>query len=143
MDSRDSQAFQLAKQQGGVISKAQTSELGFTPSQVRYRVRTRIWTPISRLGYQLTDPVDVMDRLRMATTLVPAAVVGRRSAAAIHDFVSIDSDEAHVMVHSRTTHVFPGVIVHRCHDLADHHVTDLHGLRVTTVERTIVDLASN
>ena len=141
MDSRDTEAFRLARRQGGVISTSQTGELGFTPSQVRYRVRTRIWVPVSRLGYQLTDPVDVMDRLRMATTLLPAAVVGRRSAAVIHGFVSIDAEEAQVLVHSRTTHLFPGVVVHRCHDLADHHVTDVHGLRVTTVERTMVDLA--
>jgi hypothetical protein len=43
--------------------------------------------------------------------------------------------------HSRTTHDFPGVDVRRTHDLDAWHVTALDGLRLTTVARTIVDLA--
>lgn len=141
MDSRDTDAFQLARRQGGVISLDQSIGLGFTPHQVKYRVRRRIWIPIGRLGYQLTDPTGPVDRLRMATALLPSAVAGRRSAGALHRFPSINADRAHVLVHSRTTHVFPDVVVHRCHDLADHHVTISDGLRVTTPERTLVDLA--
>ena len=43
---------------------------------------------------------------------------------------------------SRTTHVFPGVDVHRCHDLADDHIVIVSGLPTTTVGRTVFDLAA-
>jgi very-short-patch-repair endonuclease len=48
-----------------------------------------------------------------------------------------------VLVHTKTTHQFPGVAVIRCHDLFDTHVTSKRNLPVTTPERTVVDLAAH
>ena len=47
-----------------------------------------------------------------------------------------------VLVHSQTTHEFPGVIVRRCHDLEPEHVGVMNAPPTTTVPRTIVDLAA-
>ena len=46
------------------------------------------------------------------------------------------------MVDRPRRHANPGAIWHRLDDLAPHHVTELHGFRVTTVDRTVVDLAA-
>lgn len=54
----------------------------------------------------------------------------------------IDLDTACVLVHSRTTHTFPGVKVLRCHDRESWHVEKVGGMPTTTLARTIVDLES-
>ncbi len=142
MDVRDSAAFDLARRQGGALSRSQAAGLGFTRGQIDYRVRRGLWKPVARLGYRLVEALDDTDLLSAACALLPAAVVFRRSAAVLHAIPSIGTEQPQVSVHSRTTHVFPGVEVHRCHDMADEHVTELRGLRVTTIERTVVDLAA-
>jgi hypothetical protein len=67
--------------------------------------------------------------------------VSHNSAAELHQLPKIRRGLATVLVHSRTTHVLPGVEVHRCHDLLDEHITEVHDLPVTSLPRTIVDLA--
>jgi hypothetical protein len=69
-------------------------------------------------------------------------VVSHESAAEIHGLSYVQRGLATVTVHSQTTHEFPGVIVHRSHDIAVDQVASIDGLRVTKVSRTIVDLAA-
>jgi very-short-patch-repair endonuclease len=72
----------------------------------------------------------------------PGAVLSHQTAAEIHGFRPIERDSVIVTVHSRTTHVFPGVTVHRTRDLASTDVMVRDSLPVTTRARTIVDLAA-
>jgi hypothetical protein len=75
-------------------------------------------------------------------TVLERAVISHESAAEIHGFTRIPIGLAVVSVHSRTTHDFPGVRAVRCHDLDESHITSVGALPVTTVERTVVDLAA-
>jgi hypothetical protein len=82
-----------------------------------------------------------MNLVRAAVAALPNAVVSHDSAAELHDLQKLKRGVATVLVHSRTTHVFPGVTVHRCHDLVDEHIAEVSCLPITTIARTIVDLS--
>jgi very-short-patch-repair endonuclease len=47
-----------------------------------------------------------------------------------------------VSVPRRRTKVFEAVVVHQLTDLTDDHITTVHGLPITTPERTIIDLSA-
>ena len=138
----DRRVAEIANRQGGAVTRAQVTELGMTRGQIQHRVQRGRWDPIRHLGYRVVPAESNGDHLLSAVALLPNAVVSHHSAAALHGFPALRETEPHVSVHSRTTHHFPGVKVHRCHDLADPHVTAVAGMPVTSVERTIVDLAA-
>ncbi len=92
--------------------------------------------------YRLFVAADPRSLLRAAVAGLPGAVVSHESAALLHDLPHVPHGPLTVTVHSATTHVFPGVVVRRCRDLALHHVERVAGLPVTTIPRTVVDLAA-
>ncbi len=139
----DRTAVDLAHSQGGVLTRAQTVELGFTRHQLEYRLETGRWQRVSDLGYRLMPSNDDFDQLLAAVSLLPAAVVSHESAGELHGFRGLKDAPATVSVHSRTTHAFEGVVVKRCHDLRDKHWITHRGLRVTTPARTVFDLAAS
>ena len=83
-----------------------------------------------------------IDRVRAAIAVLPSAVVSHSSAAFFHGIGSAPKLPPTVTVHSSTTHQFPGVLVVRCRDLVEAHITRRSGVPVTTPARTIVDLAA-
>jgi len=137
----DKSAYGIAARQGGVIQSEQAFTCGFTRGQIDQRVRDGRWEPIGRFGYRIIELPGATNLVRAAIATLPHAVASHDTAAELHDLQKLRRGVATVLVHSRTTHSFPGVIVHRCHDLLDEHVTELHGVPVTTVPRTIVDLS--
>jgi hypothetical protein len=134
--------IQLSNSQGGAIRLDQVLGAGMTRDQVKYRLRTGRWTKLNRGAYLVTAMGTVQDHIRAAIATLPGAVVAHESAAELHDLAYVQRGLATVLVHSQTTHEFPGAIVRRCHDLSADHVVELDGLPVTTPPRTVVDLAS-
>ncbi len=132
----------LSATQGGVVRLDQALECGMTRHQIKYRVRSGLWSPLGRGAYLVTAMVSVADRLRGAIAALPGAVVAHEAAAEIYGLRYVEAGLATVLVHSQTTHEFPGVTVRRCHDLNPGHVTTIDGLATTTIPRTIVDLAA-
>lgn len=137
----DRSLSELAANQGGAIRRNQALDSGLTKGQIDRRVRDGRWTTLGHFGYQIIDMPGPRNLVRAAVATLPDAVVSHDSAAALHDIPKLRREAATVLVHSRTTHVFPGVTVHRCHDLLDEHVVEVDGLPVTSVPRTIVDLS--
>jgi len=129
----------LAVIQGGVVTRRQVLAAGMTDRQISYRIRTGRWSRVTTGGYRAIDMSGRKNLLRAATTVLPACVASHFSAAALHALAHVDTKTVSVTVHSRTTHVFPGVRVHRAHDLAPQHCD---GISTTSVARTIVDLAA-
>ena len=82
-----------------------------------------------------------MNLVRAAVATLPNAVVSHEAAAELHNLPKLRRGTASVLVHSRTTHVFPDVVVRRCHDLDPSHVVEVDELPVTSISRTIVDLS--
>jgi hypothetical protein len=133
--------IEIAAEQGGAVRHDQVRSCGFTKGQIDQRVRDGRWRPLGRFGYRIIDMSGSMNLVRAAVATLPNAVASHDTAAEIHELAKVRRGEATVLVHSRTTHFFPGVVVHRCHDLRDDHIDEVAGLAVTAVPRTIVDLA--
>ena len=138
----DRAVARLAVRQGGVIRSGQAFECGFTKGQIDQRVRDGRWTPIGRFGYRVVDMEGLLNLVRAAVATLPNAVVSHEAAAEIHDFPKMPRGVASVSVHSRTTHEFPDVIVHRCHDLEEDHIVQVSDLPITSIPRTVVDLSA-
>jgi very-short-patch-repair endonuclease len=131
----------LAAMQGGCVTLDQAIGAGMTRDQITYRLRSGAWQPVGRLGYRVSGVHSKMDKLRSAIALLPGAVVSHFSAAVLLGMNHVARDHVSVAVHTQTTHDFPDVLVVRYHDLMDSHLIVSNGLPVTTVPRTIVDLA--
>jgi len=141
-NSRAQNIVQVANKQGGVVRRDQAIDAGFTRHKIAQRVATGEWRLLPHGGYQLLEMPGSTNRARAAASVLPNAVVSHFSAAAVLGISRVPTSTASVSVHSRTTHVFPGVEVFRNRDLAPMHITSRDGVPVTTVERTIVDLAA-
>ncbi len=133
--------IELASGQGGHVTRAQLGELGLSRGAIYRRQVQGLLHPVVLDTFRVIDPGEPLDLVRGAALTLPRAVVSHHTAAHLHALARVGPDPLTVMVHTRTTHGFPGVTVRRCHDLLDHHITELEGLRVTTPARTIVDLA--
>lgn len=139
----DRHARDLAARQGGVILRSQATALGLNAHQIRYRRQSGDWASAGRGAYRLIDMPGHLDLVRSAIATLPNAVASHETAAELHAIRGVRRGLAVVTVHSRTTHYFPGVAVHRAHDLRSAHVTSIAGIDVTTVPRTVVDLAAH
>ena len=131
----------IAVEQGGVLRLDQALECGLCRSTVGRYAAEGTWKRVARGVYRVVDMDGADQRVRAAIAALPHAVASHETAAEMRSIPHLRRGLASVMVHSRTTHVFPGVVVHRTTDLDPTHVTDLTGVPVTTLERTIVDLA--
>jgi predicted transcriptional regulator of viral defense system len=143
MKEIDHLALDLAVTQGGVLTRPQALELGFTARQVGRRVSSGRWKLVRRGVYEVVPPRDRRDLLRTVLATWPGAVVSHESAAVLHAFPFVEEAKLVVSHHTRTTHEFTGVEVRRTHDLDAWHVTNVDGVRATTVARTVVDLAAS
>jgi predicted transcriptional regulator of viral defense system len=138
----DTNVDQIAAAQGGVVTRAQAIQGGLTPSQIHNRVRGGRWIRITNGTYRVFAMDGSLNLVRAAVASLPMAVASHFSASALHEICGVDTSAVSVMVHSQTTHDFPGVKVFRCHDLSTRHIITIGGLPTTTVARTVVDLAS-
>lgn len=136
-------AYDLALRNGGVVTRQELLDLGFTEGMIEWRLRRKQWEVVTRGTYRLAEPSDRRDLARSVLATWPGAVLSHESAAAIHGFPYVKETLLTVSHHSRTTHAFPGVVVRRTHDLDSWHVTEVDGVRVTTIARTVVDLAAD
>lgn len=142
MPDRDRLAIEIARRQGGVITREQAEEVGYSRRQIGYRLGLERWERVQALGYRIIPALSGRDHLAAAIALLPQAVVSHESAAEIHGFPGVVQAASVVSVHSRTTHLFPGVDVRRCHDIHESHIVWNDELRVTSIERTAFDLAA-
>ncbi len=132
---------EIAASQGGAIRHDQARKSGLSKGQIDRRVRDGRWTVLGHFGYRIIDMPGALNLVRAAVATLPDAVVSHDTAAELHDLPKLRRGEATVLVHSRTTHEFPGVTVRRCHDLLDEHIVEVDDLPVTSIPRTIVDLS--
>ena len=142
MKQKDQEARDWAYMNGGVVTREVLDSLGFTRHEIDGRVRRHGWVGIARgRGYQLVPPRDHLDAVLGAIAVLPNAVASHETAAELHRVPFVPLGRAVVSVHSRTTYRYPGVEVHRTHDIADEQITEVRGLRCTTLARTVIDLA--
>ncbi len=133
----------LAAGQGGFVTRTQLGQLGIPPRTIDRWVASGT-LPVFGRGIYRVFFEDTLDALtRGAASTLPEAAVSHESAARAHGFSTPVARRASVTVPSWTTHRFPGVTVHRCLDLGSSHLVEVDGLRITSVPRTLFDLAAS
>ncbi|MGH9053818.1 MAG: DUF559 domain-containing protein [Acidimicrobiia bacterium] len=139
--SRERRIRLIGEIQHGMVTRGQLLALGMTDRMVEFRLRAGLWDRVVPGVYGLPGRVkDRRSSLAAATLALPGAVVSHESAGIVHQLPGVPHVAA-VTVAYRTTHSFPGVVVHQSTDLTPADIVTHDRLRVTSLSRTILDLA--
>ncbi len=143
MQDRDRRLLDLASRQYNLFSAQQAHQFGFPPSTIRERLRTGRWKVAGSGVYTLPVMSPEREQRLMAAVLgLKDAVVSHEAAAWLHQLEYVGSTRLSVTVPVRSTHRFHDVAVHESTDLTNQFRMVLRDLPVTTLERTVFDLAS-
>lgn len=137
----DDALWKIVGEQHGVITRGQLLRLGVGPSAIAWRLRSGRLHAVQRGVYAVGRPDLSCSGRWMAAVLScgPHAALSHRAAAALYEIVE-PPVLAEVTVPLHAFRVRPGVRVYRRTLEADECVT-VEGIRVTTVTRTLIDLA--
>jgi hypothetical protein len=134
----------LADAQHGVAARRQLLALGVSADAVGRLASARRIIPVYRGVYAVGHTVLGVDGRRMAATLATRAPLSHRSAAALWGMRPWSSP-FHELTRpgpgGRRDRRRAGLLVHRARSLTPDQVTTERGIPVTTVARTLVDLA--
>ncbi|HEX2071735.1 MAG TPA: type IV toxin-antitoxin system AbiEi family antitoxin domain-containing protein [Thermoleophilaceae bacterium] len=138
-----SELWELARRQHGVVTRAQLLALGLERGAVAHRLRSGRLHPIQRGVYAVGRPA--LSREGMWTAAVAScgegAVLSHRSAAAAHGVAEPPTGPTEVTIPPGTVRARPGLRVYRrVVEPGERALVD--GIAVTTVERTLLDLAA-
>jgi hypothetical protein len=129
----------------GVFTTAHLRDLGATEEMVRQRLRREEWEAVGDGVYRLVGALPSWRQdLQIALFIAgPGAVVSHRSAAALWRLPGFKAGPVEILTpHGRTNHRVSCAVVHESRRIPAHHVKTIDGLAVTSVERTLCDLAS-
>ena len=130
--------------QYGVAARCQLVALGFSPKVIDHRVSIGLLHTIHRGVYALGRP-DLPARGRwMAAVLAcgPGAYLSHASAAALHGIRASAAARVDVTLTRLSSLTHPRIRIHRRPALTAADFTVVDGIPVTTVSRTLLDLAS-
>ncbi len=133
----------LASRQGMVVTLRQLTEAGVARHEVRSR-HGGLLTPVSA-GVYVVGELTPTACLHAALAAVPSAAVSHRSAGVRHRLRVLAPTNHHELIvarHRRSQRRLPGVRIRSTTWLPGEDVTVVDGERVTTVARTICDLAA-
>lgn len=131
----------FARSNGGIFTTREAIALGLSKSTLQRRVADGVFVRVNRGVLALPGTATRSDIAMRAALQMLNAVVSHESAARIHGLTPIDEPLPSVTVSHRSTHSFPGVVVHQSTDLLEEHTQVINGMRVTTPPRTLVDLS--
>ena len=140
----DRRIADLADRQHGVVSHTQLVALGLTAAGIEARRRRGALHPCRRGVYAIGCRALPLDGRRMAVTLAcgDGAVLSDRSAGALHAIRAEAGSRWHVTIPTRSGRAHPGVVIHRPRYWWPDESTSVRGIPVTTVARTLLDLAA-
>jgi hypothetical protein len=132
-----------AARRWGVLSRAQLRALGVAPATVDYWVRAGRLAVVYRGVYAVGGVVLRAEGQRLAAVLAcgPGAVLSHRSAAAQWDLLATTQERIDVMAPA-SRHGVPGIRLYRTRSLDAQDTTNHEGIPITTVHRTLLDLAA-
>jgi very-short-patch-repair endonuclease len=136
----------VAAAQGGVISAAQLRASGLSDGGIAHRVRARRLFRVRRGVYSLSPYVDVWGRRWAAVLQVDplgaqGAMLSHRSAGEVHGIATPRGGRIDVTIPGVGGRTVAGLRLHRARSLRPGDVVTVRGLRVTSVPRTVLDLA--
>ena len=133
----------IAARQDNVITGDQLIAAGLGRGAIAHRVKAArcsgSWS-VYLLG--AAPPTPVAQARAAALACGPDAVVSHRSAACLFSLLPETTGDVDITIPGRNQAPRPGIRRHRVKSLPRHHVTNVNGIRVTSIARTICDLAA-
>lgn len=134
----------LAVGQYGVVSLDQLRSFGLAETTIRYRADAGRLHRIHQTVYALV-PRQLLGRDGLFIGAVfacgPSAALSHKSAAVLHGLMRSDQAKVDVTIPGRSPRKHAGITVHRSTTLAPRDITVVNGIQVTTIARTLLDLA--
>ncbi len=134
--------YDIAETQAGYFSTAQARAAGYTQRQLTHYVRSGRFSRVSRGVYRLAlYPGGRNEDLYVAQWRAgPSSVISHDTALALYGLSDVLPARVHLTIGSTASRRHPHLKLHT-NRLDPEEVTLLSGLRVTTVPRTIADVA--
>jgi hypothetical protein len=140
--SSTTQVARIAARQHGVITRSQLLAAGFSRDQVTRWAAKGLLHPVHRGIYRLGHRAPSMQATYLAAVLAcgDGAFLAGRAAAHVYRIIKRGSPPAEVI--SLGDRSRRGITTHRVRRLDPGETTRHHGIPITTVPRTLVDLAA-
>jgi predicted transcriptional regulator of viral defense system len=134
--------FGLAAEQGGYFTAAQARAIGYSYQAQTHHVRAANWLRVDSGIFRLADwvPGPHDDLARWSLWARDRAVVSHETALAVHGVGELESRQIHLTVPPRFSKTHPAVARHRG-VLPDGDVQERSGFRVTSIVRSLIDVA--
>lgn len=134
----------IGSRQDNVITLEQALDAGLGRGALAHRVKVGAMQRLHAGVYLIGPaPPTPMARARAAALAVGGdAVVSHLSAARLFGLLPDNDGDVDITVAGRNPGRRPGVRRHRVATLPRHHVTNIGGIKVTSIARTIADLAA-
>ena len=128
----------------GIASRTDLRELGLTDGQIRHLVRTGRCERLRKGVYRLTScPWTFESEAVAACAVAPDVFVSHRSAGRFGGLRKCQFERIEVSCPGPTKRGVPNAIVYRSHRIGPNDVvTRDDGIRLSSIERTVFDLAS-
>jgi very-short-patch-repair endonuclease len=132
----------ISSRSHGVVTRVQLLGAGVTARQIEERLSNGTLIRVHRGVYRVGHRAPSIDATYLAAVLAAGegALLGVRAAAHLFALTKGEAPPAEVI--TRTQRRIEGVRTHRSRILSAHDATTFRGIPVTTVPRTLVDLAA-
>ena len=133
----------LTATQHSAFSRDQARDLGLSDGQLRHLIDSRVVERAAPSVFRLRGvPPSWRQRVMVATLSVPGSMASHRAAARLWDLDGFESAPVEILVvRGRRRRRAPrSSILHETMDLKAGDIDDRHGIRCTSLVRTLVDL---
>lgn len=143
MNEKMPKLFALARAQAGIVTYRDLTEIGFTGSDISYRVKTGLLERVLPRTYLISGaPWDRPTQMSAAARWSQGAI-SHRTAAVEHGLIRMpEPPPIEVSTRRPIYKAVPWVTFHRTSYLPKEHIVVLGGVPFTDPERTVMDLAS-
>lgn len=137
------QLFAVAAQQGGYFTAAQARAVGYSYQAQAHHITAGNWRRVDRGLFRLAEwaPQPHDELFRWLLWSKRQGVISHESALSVHGLGEFESPRTHLTVPSRFTKTDDGVVLHHA-DLPDEDIDPRPGFPVTTVARSLIDVAA-
>lgn len=143
-DRVDTLIAELAERQHGVVEHGQLVGLGLSDSAIGWRVAVgrlhRLHVGVYAVGHAKVSAAG--RRLAAVLACGRGALISHQTAGDLWNVRPTASPRIHVTVPTTAGRRRPGIAVHRSRTLSAEHAATVDGIPVTTVSRTLADLAT-
>lgn len=134
----------LAATQSGYFTAAQALKIGYSYPNQKFHADRGNWVRVDRGVFRLPEwPVGQHDDLvRWSIWALGKGVISHETALTVHSVGELDPARVHLTVPPRFSKSDPSVMLHRA-TLDEGDIEDRDGFRVTTLLRSLIDVATD